>query len=83
MYHGVFLSSSIAVAKKENYLALMPCPSMGPKLFWTVQIVLDCPNCFGRVQIVLVRSKSFRSGPNHFGQVHFSGLIFIIWTWPK
>ena len=26
---------------------LMPCPSMGPKLFWIVQIILDRPNHFG------------------------------------
>ena len=25
---------------------LMPCPSMGPKLFWTVQIILDGSNLF-------------------------------------
>jgi hypothetical protein len=52
----------------------------GPfKLFWTIQIVLDgCKlfwwglNCFGQVQIILVRFK-----------IDFSGLIFIIWTCPK
>ena len=27
-------------------------------------MILDCPNCFGRVQIVLVWSKSFWSGSN-------------------
>jgi hypothetical protein len=32
-------------------------------------MILDRPNCFGRVQIVLVRSKSFCPGPKHFGQV--------------
>ena len=35
----------------------MPYPSIDPK-------------CFGRVQIVLVMSKLFWLGPNHFGQVH-------------
>ena len=54
----------------------MPCPSLGPKRFWTVQIVLD-------------RHKSFWLGPNHFGQVQiilvrfkldFYGLILTIWT---
>ena len=57
----------------------MVCPSIGLKLFWTVQIVLDVyklfwlgPYCFGRVQIILVRFK-----------LDFSGLIFIIWTCPK
>ena len=58
---------------------LIPCPSIGPKWLWTVQIVLIAsklfwsgPNCFGQVQIILVRFK-----------LYFSGLIFIIWTWPK
>ena len=40
------------------------------------KIILDCPNCFGRVQIVLVRSKLFWSGPNHFGEVQ----IRLFWT---
>ena len=35
----------------------MPCPSIGPKRFWTIQIVLD-------------GSKLFWLVPNHFGQVH-------------
>ena len=49
----------------------MPCPSVGPKRFWTVQIVLvrdkmfwSCPNHFGWVKIILVGSKSFWSGSN-------------------
>ena len=53
---------------------------------------LDRPNCFWRVQIVLVRSKSFWLGPNHFGQVQIrlfwtnfynSDLSRMIWTRPK
>ena len=39
-------------------------------------MILDCPICFGRVQIVLVMSKPFWSGPNHFGQVQ----IRLFWT---
>ena len=42
----------------------MPCPSMGSKLFWTVQIILvdyqsfwAGPICFGSVQIILDKSK--------------------------
>ena len=42
----------------------MPCPSMGPKLFWTVQIILveyqsfwTDPIRFGQAQIILDRSK--------------------------
>ena len=43
------------------------------------KMILDCPNCFGQVQI-------FWSSPNGFGQVQirtFFGLIFTIWTCPK
>ena len=40
------------------------------------KMILDFPNCFGRVQIVLVGSKSFWLGPNHFGQVQ----IRLFWT---
>ena len=43
---------------------VMPCPSMGPKWFWTNQIILveyqlfwTGPIRFGWVQIILVRSK--------------------------
>ena len=58
--------------EKAGNLILMPCPSIGPKLFWTVQIVLD-------------GYKLFWLSPIHFGQVQidFSGLFFIIWTCPK
>ena len=57
----------------------MPCPSVvqnyfGPsKWFWT-----NTP-WFGRVQIILVRSKSFQT---RF-KLDFSGLISIIWTYAK
>ena len=53
-------------------------------------MILDRPNCFWRIKIVLVKSKSFLSVPNNFGQVQIvlvrlvsSGLFFIIWTCPK
>ena len=64
----------------------MPCPSIGLKM------ILDHSNCFGRLQIVLVGSKPFWSGPNHFDQVQIRLLwtIFydfdltkMIWTCPK
>ena len=44
----------------------MPCHSMGPKWFWTVQIILvwSSTNHFGRAQFVLVGFKSFWTGPN-------------------
>ena len=35
-------------------------------------MILDRQNCFGQVQIILIRFK-----------LDFSGLIFIIWTSPK
>ena len=37
--------------------------------FYGTKIILDRPNNFGRVPIVLDGSNSFWSGPNHFGQV--------------
>ena len=55
-------------------------------------MILDRPNCFGLVQIVLVMSKSFWAGPNHFGQVQIRlfwtifynmDLSKMIWTRPK
>jgi hypothetical protein len=62
------------VLSKCFFCCLLPCPSIGPKWFWTVQIVLDlsklfwsCPNRFGRVQIILVRYK-----------LDFSGLFFLL-----
>ena len=60
--------------------------------FYRSKMILDWPNCFGQVQIVLVRSKSFWLGPNHFGQVQIrlfwtnfynSDLSRMIWTRPK
>ena len=48
----------------RNNLPFLPCPSMSPKWFWTVQIILvECqlfwlaPICFGQVQIILDRFK--------------------------
>ena len=48
-------------------------------------MILDRPNNFGRVPIVLVGSNSFGTCPNHFCQVQikFSGLTFTFWTSPK
>ena len=37
--------------------------------FYGSKMILDCPNNFSRVPIVLDGSKSFWSGPKHFGQV--------------
>ena len=59
--------------------------------FYRSKIILDRPNCFVLLQIVLVESKSFWLGPNRLvrserteilaGQVHIR--FFIIWTRPK
>ena len=55
-------------------------------------IILDRPNCFGKVQIVLVRCKLFWSDPNHFDQVQIRlfwdnfynlDLSKMIWTQTK
>jgi hypothetical protein len=55
-------------------------------------MILDRPNHFGQVPIVLDGSNSFWSGPNHFGQVQiikFSpeksnlNLTKMIWTRQK
>ena len=60
---------------QQKYSRHMPCPSISPKWFRTVQIVLDGsklfwtgPNCFGRVQIVFVGSKRLWLCQNNFGQ---------------
>ena len=39
-------------------------------------MILDHPNCFGQVQIILVKSESFLFGPNCFDQVQ----IRLLWT---
>ena len=43
-------------------------PDVRHVLLW-VQNLLDRPNHFGRVPIVLDKSNSFWTGPIHFGQV--------------
>ena len=41
-------------------------------------MILDHPNCFGRVQIVFIGSKSFWLGPNRFGWVQITfGQVFL------
>jgi hypothetical protein len=63
----------------------MPCPSIRPKWFWTVQIVLDGyklfwlgPIHFGRVQIILVsRQVQIRLFWTNF---HSLSLSKMIWT---
>ena len=44
--------------------------------FCRPKMILDRPNCFGQIQIVLVMPKSFWSDLNHFGQVQ----IRLFWT---
>ena len=50
----------------------LPCPS----ILYRPKMILDRPNCFGQIQIVLVIPKSFWSDLNHFGQVQ----IRLFWT---
>jgi len=51
-------------------------PSINTLSFYRSKMILDHPNCFGWLQIVLVGSKPFWSDPNHFGQVQ----IRLLWT---
>ena len=50
--------------------------------FYGSKIILDRPNHFGWVPIVLDGSNLFWSGPNHFGQT-FMDLLKMIWTQRK
>ena len=60
--------------------------------FYWSKMILDHPNNFGRVPIVLERSHLFWWGPNHFGQVQIIkinteksnlNMTKMIWTRPK
>ena len=60
--------------------------------FYRSKVILDRPNCFGRIQIILVGSESFWLGSNNFGQVQIRFLLTnfynldlskMIWTRPK
>ena len=60
--------------------------------FYGSKMILDSPNHFGQVPIVLVGSNLFWSDPNHFGQVQIIkispkksnlNLTKVIWTRPK
>ena len=60
--------------------------------FYRSKMIFDRPNCFGRVQVVLIRSKLFWLDHNHFGHVQIKlfctkfynlDLSKIIWIWPK
>ena len=60
--------------------------------FYWSKIILDHPNDFGKVPIVMDGSNLFWSGPNHFGLVEIIkispeksnlNLTKMIWTWPK
>jgi hypothetical protein len=65
----------------------MPCPST-----YRSKMILDRPNHFGRVPIVLGKFNLFWSDPNHFGQVQILKIspeksdlnqTKMIWTQPK
>ena len=60
--------------------------------FYGSKIILDHPNQFGWVPIVLDGPNLFWSGPNHFGQIQIIkispeksnvNLTKMIWIWPK
>ena len=60
--------------------------------FFGSKIILDYPNPFGGVPIIMDRPNSFWLGPNHFGQVQIIKIIpekfnlkltKMIWTQPK
>ena len=52
--------------------------------FYRSKMIFDRPNCFGRVQVVLIRSKLFWLDHNQIilvtFKLNFSALSFIIWT---
>ena len=49
-----------------NYYVVMLMPTI--YIVYEAQIILDSPNHYGRVSIVLYKSNLFWSGPKHFGQ---------------
>ena len=60
--------------------------------FYRSKMILDCPDCFGWVQIILVGSKLLWSGPHNLGQVEIRlfwanfyslRLSKMIWNRPK
>ena len=57
----------------------MPCPSIGQKQFWTIQIILSGTKCFGQIQIILVMFKLDCS----VLIVHNLDLNKMMWTRPK
>ena len=77
----MFRTNQVAYDKNINVLS-----------FYGSKIILEHPNCFGQLQIILVPSKSFWLGPNHFGQLQIKffwynfynlDLSKMIWTQPK
>ena len=73
--------------KLNACITIMPCPSMGTKLFWTVQIILleyqsfwTGPICFGWVQIYHSRQvQAIKISPEKSNL----NLTKIIWTRPN
>ena len=53
----------------DNYLNVNLVVESNAFSFYWSEIILDRPNHFGRVPIVLDKPNLFRSGPNNFGQV--------------
>ena len=86
----------MVIEKKSNFhFSAVVCQLKTNALsFCRSKTILDHPNsnCFGWLQIVLVESILFRSGPNHFCHVQVRllqtnfynlDLIKMIWTRPK
>ena len=48
--------------------------------FYRSKMISDHPNWFGRLQIILVGSKLFWSGPNHFDQVQIRLLWYSLYN---
>ena len=93
------LNEAICLVTKFSFFFLASlttqyCPQDGQYApsFCMSKIILDRPNCFGQVQIILVGFRSFWSSPNHFVQVQIR-LLWISfydlemtktnWTCPK
>ena len=59
------------------------CSSIGLKSFWTIQIVMDLPNHFGRVQFILSFGFGHVQIISDRSKLNFYGKVFIIWIGPK
>ena len=65
---GGYLEIEIKMKRVKNNCWIFFALFTNALSFYRSKMILSCPNCFGQVQIVLVRSKLFWLGPNHFGR---------------